>query len=91
MTLPDEKKAATEFDQWALSGRAESMAEGHKGALFQAIDAWDFNAQHACLDIGCGNGYFGLRMLGAGAKLVIGIDQGETTSAKELLGFGLQF
>jgi len=26
------------------------------------------------LDIGCGNGYFGLRMLAAGAKLVIGID-----------------
>jgi tRNA (mo5U34)-methyltransferase len=26
------------------------------------------------LDIGCGNGYFGLRMLGAGAELVVGID-----------------
>lgn len=26
------------------------------------------------LDIGCGNGYFGLRMLGAGAKQVVGID-----------------
>ena len=26
------------------------------------------------LDIGCGNGYFGLRMLGAGAALVVGID-----------------
>jgi tRNA (mo5U34)-methyltransferase len=26
------------------------------------------------LDVGCGNGYFGLRMLGAGAQLVIGID-----------------
>ena len=26
------------------------------------------------LDIGCGNGYFGWRMLGAGAKLVVGID-----------------
>ncbi len=26
------------------------------------------------LDIGCGNGYFGLRMLGCGARLVIGID-----------------
>ena len=26
------------------------------------------------LDIGCGNGYFGFRMLGAGAKLVVGID-----------------
>lgn len=29
---------------------------------------------HAVLDIGCGNGYFGLRMLGAGAELVLGID-----------------
>lgn len=29
---------------------------------------------HRVLDIGCGNGYFGLRMLGAGAELVIGID-----------------
>ena len=28
----------------------------------------------AVLDIGCGNGYFGLRMLGAGAGLVLGID-----------------
>jgi len=26
------------------------------------------------LDIGCGNGYFGLRMLGVGARLVVGID-----------------
>lgn len=26
------------------------------------------------LDIGCGNGYFGLRMLAAGAQLVVGID-----------------
>jgi len=26
------------------------------------------------LDVGCGNGYFGLRMLGAGASLVLGID-----------------
>ncbi len=26
------------------------------------------------LDIGCGNGYFGWRMLGAGASLVVGID-----------------
>ncbi|MCF6264384.1 MAG: tRNA 5-methoxyuridine(34)/uridine 5-oxyacetic acid(34) synthase CmoB [Xanthomonadales bacterium] len=42
---------------------------------------WDRLASHLgnlqdqrILDIGCGNGYFGWRMLGAGAKLVIGID-----------------
>ncbi|MDX2417885.1 MAG: tRNA 5-methoxyuridine(34)/uridine 5-oxyacetic acid(34) synthase CmoB [Xanthomonadales bacterium] len=29
---------------------------------------------HRILDIGCGNGYFGLRMLAAGAQLVVGID-----------------
>ena len=29
---------------------------------------------HRVLDIGCGNGYFGLRMLGAGARLVVGVD-----------------
>ncbi|MCP4996953.1 MAG: tRNA 5-methoxyuridine(34)/uridine 5-oxyacetic acid(34) synthase CmoB [Gammaproteobacteria bacterium] len=28
----------------------------------------------AILDVGCGNGYYGWRMIGAGAKLVIGID-----------------
>jgi len=26
------------------------------------------------LDVGCGNGYYGLRMLGGGARLVVGID-----------------
>jgi tRNA (mo5U34)-methyltransferase len=41
---------------------------------------WDRLAPHLqldgqqILDIGCGNGYFGLRMLGAGAKRVVGID-----------------
>jgi tRNA (mo5U34)-methyltransferase len=29
---------------------------------------------HAVLDIGCGNGYFGLRMLAQGARLVVGVD-----------------
>ncbi len=29
---------------------------------------------HSVLDVGCGNGYFGWRMLGAGARRVVGID-----------------
>lgn len=33
----------------------------------------DLNGQRI-LDIGCGNGYFGLRMLAAGAQMVVGID-----------------
>ena len=33
----------------------------------------DLNGQRI-LDIGCGNGYFGWRMLGAGADMVVGID-----------------
>ncbi len=41
---------------------------------------WDRLAPHVdlagarVLDIGCGNGYFGLRMLAAGADLVVGVD-----------------
>lgn len=34
---------------------------------------WDIDG-HAVLDVGCGNGYFGWRMLGAGARCVVGID-----------------
>lgn len=33
----------------------------------------DFRGQRV-LDVGCGNGYFGLRMLARGAELVVGID-----------------
>jgi len=29
------------------------------------------------LDVGCGNGYYAYRMLGAGAKTVVGVDPGE--------------
>ncbi|MGI9250986.1 MAG: tRNA 5-methoxyuridine(34)/uridine 5-oxyacetic acid(34) synthase CmoB [Pseudohongiellaceae bacterium] len=32
-------------------------------------------AKRKVLDVGCGNGYFGFRMLEQGAKLVVGIDQ----------------
>jgi tRNA (mo5U34)-methyltransferase len=35
---------------------------------------------HTVLDVGCGNGYFGWRMLGAGAECVIGIDPTVSTA-----------
>lgn len=41
---------------------------------------WDRLAPHlelgnkCILDVGCGNGYYGWRMLGAGARLVVGLD-----------------
>ena len=36
------------------------------------------------LDVGCGNGYYGWRMLGVGARLVIGIDHNPLCTAQHL-------
>lgn len=74
----------------ALSESLMALHPWRKGPLLlggQYVDTewrsdwkWDRVAPHVnlrgrrVLDIGCGNGYFGLRMLGAGADLVIGID-----------------
>ena len=41
---------------------------------WERVETYIGLAVHRVLDIGCGNGYFGLRMLGAGAALVVGID-----------------
>lgn len=41
---------------------------------WERVETYIGLAGHRVLDIGCGNGYFGLRMLGAGAALVVGID-----------------
>jgi len=74
MTLPDEKKAAVEFDQWALAGRAESMAEGHRAALVQAIADWSFSKSDRGLDVGCGNGWVLREMVSRGAGTTLGVD-----------------
>ena len=34
-------------------------------------------ANRNVLDVGCGNGYYGYRMIGVGAKTVVGVDPGE--------------
>jgi len=57
-----------------LLGGVEIDTEWHSDWKWNRLKAQlDLNG-HQVLDIGCGNGYFGLRMLGAGAKLVLGID-----------------
>jgi len=45
----------------------------HKWARIK--DHFDLNGKNV-LDVGCANGYFGWRMLGAGARSVVGIDPG---------------
>lgn len=74
MIRPDEKKAAAEFDLWAESGRAESMAEGHRSAFLQAIEDWEFSSEHTVADIGCGNGWVCREMVGRGAGSALGVD-----------------
>lgn len=77
-------------DQRALAETLMALHPWRKGPLRLAgcaIDTewrsdlkWDRLAPHLdlrgarVLDIGCGNGYFGWRMLAAGARLVVGVD-----------------
>jgi len=57
-----------------LLGGVEIDTEWHSDWKWNRLKAQLDLKGHQVLDIGCGNGYFGLRMLGAGAKLVVGID-----------------
>jgi len=81
---------APAHDQVSLSATLMQLHPWRKGPLCLAgclIDTewrsdWKWNrlAPHLqlrgarVLDIGCGNGYFGWRMLAAGARLVVGVD-----------------
>ena len=90
LDLPAPVLGSDENDMECLREVLMTFHPWRKGPLVlggQFIDAewrsdwkWDRVAPHVdlsgqrILDIGCGNGYFGWRMLGAGADLVIGID-----------------
>ncbi len=45
------------FDDWAKSGRAEGMEEGHTPTARPAFERLNLKAGDSYLDIGCGNGY----------------------------------
>ncbi len=45
------------FDEWARSGRAEGMEQGHGPAARKAFDRLRIGERSRYLDIGCGNGY----------------------------------
>lgn len=82
--------AITDLERQRLRAGLERLIPWRKGpfALFgvfvdsewrsnrkwrRLVDAIDFRGKRV-LDIGCGNGYYGWRMLGAGAKSVVGVD-----------------
>lgn len=71
---PDESAAATEFDTWASSGRAESMARHHRPATAEAIRDWVVGPNDVVLDVGCGNGWAVRWLLEEGAGRGIGVD-----------------
>lgn len=71
---PDPIAAATEFDRWADAGRAESMADGHRGVTEAAIRNWVLDQESAVLDVGCGNGWAVQSLVEQGAGTGIGID-----------------
>lgn len=71
------KKYLLELSPWRKGG---FMARGvHIDAEWRSDKKWQRLAQldlrsRRILDVGCGNGYYALRMLGAGANHIIGID-----------------
>jgi len=74
MAQPDAQAAADEFDTWATSGRAESMADGHRGVTEAAIRNWTIAPNSTVLDVGCGNGWAVQALVKRGAARGLGVD-----------------
>ncbi|MGA1562311.1 MAG: tRNA 5-methoxyuridine(34)/uridine 5-oxyacetic acid(34) synthase CmoB [Gammaproteobacteria bacterium] len=81
--LDEPTRAAIQSALWALSPWRKgpfSVFGTHIDAEWQSDRKWARLAPHLnlqnqlVLDVGCGNGYYALRMLGMGAARVIGID-----------------
>ena len=81
--LDDATRAEIEQGLWALSPWRKgpfSVFGTHIDSEWRSEQKWARLAPHLdlqgqlVLDVGCGNGYYALRMLGMGARRVIGID-----------------
>ena len=64
------------FDEWARSGRAESMETGHARNVTRFLGSISFGSRFTFLDVGCGNGWT-VRMMAEkdGCKRAVGIDK----------------
>lgn len=80
--MSHEKIAAT-FDEWATTGRAEGLEQGHGDVVRQVIAEMEFRAGDQVLDLGCGSGW-GTRLLANGApgSGAVGIDVSPEMIAK---------
>lgn len=70
-----EERLRLEFNEWARTGRAESMEQGHRPVGRQAIEKMRVQKDARVLDVGCGSGW-ATRLLAEKAKRgrVVGID-----------------
>ncbi len=70
-----EERLRLEFNEWARTGRGESMERGHRPAGEQAIGQMQVYEEAMVLDIGCGSGW-ATRLLAKKAKRgrVVGVD-----------------
>ncbi len=80
-TAPDQESLATQLMELHPWRKGPFLLGGqHIDTEWRSDWKWERLSKHVhlhgcrVLDIGCGNGYFGWRMLGAGAELVVGID-----------------
>src|SRR3954465_6809454 len=52
-----DEQLRTEFNQWALAGKGESMEKGHGPVGKQAIALMQVGLDSRVLDVGCGSGW----------------------------------
>ncbi|MEM9244193.1 MAG: class I SAM-dependent methyltransferase [Cyanobacteria bacterium P01_F01_bin.153] len=65
---------ATEFDQWAQSGRGDRMADGHRYATERLLGELAIASDSVMLDAGCGIGWMLNDLIGESIAAGVGID-----------------